>query len=62
MIFWIFLSSKFDWEWAFWIGLVQKYVINFIFFNAKKSFFTIEKINKYRKCPRKNTEIAQLCN
>ena len=32
------------------MGLVQKQVINFIK-NAKKSFFVIEKMKKYRKCP-----------
>ena len=36
--------------WAFLIGLVQKWVINFIK-NANKSFLIIEKIKKYRKCP-----------
>ena len=45
-----YLSSKFDWEWAFKIGLMQKYVVNLIK-NAKKSFFIVEKIQKYRKCP-----------
>ena len=32
------------------IGLVQKLVFNFIK-SAKKSFFIIEQIKKYRKCP-----------
>ena len=30
---------------------MQKEVINLDFKNAKKSFFIIEKIKKYRKCP-----------
>ena len=38
-----FSSSSFDWEWAFWIGLMQKWIINYkkkyaiIFYHWKKS-------------------------
>ena len=50
MIFCIFYQVNLTGSGAFQIGLVQKTVITFIK-SAKKSFFIIEKIQKYRKCP-----------
>ena len=50
--FFHFLSSQFDWEWAF------KLVINFIR-NARKLFVIIEKIKKYRKCPALDLTISK---